>query len=184
MDTERSNFPAAALYALIAVVTADYVLSEALSLFIGDPEDRPAGEACCGEAMIRTVDWCMDVLQARGRSLEEGEIFAQVVTADVLEHARTLVDAALPRDVEAFFLSALALIVDDFSTLWPVGSRQCAETPLPMLRHALTDCLARDYGVQLDTPDADRALVIATARNLAVSWHSWACMTLWAPATL
>ena len=68
MDTERSDSPAEALYALLAVVTADYALSEALSLFMGDPDDRPAGEACCGEAMIRTVDWCMDTLRACGRS--------------------------------------------------------------------------------------------------------------------
>lgn len=177
MDKERSNPPAEALYALVAVVTADYVLSEALSLFLGDPEDRPAGEACYGEAMIRTVDWCMDVLQACGRSPEEGETLAQVVADDVLGRARTLVDAASSRDAEAFFLSALVLIVDDFFTLWQTGSRQCAETPLPMLRHALADCLARDYGVKLDAPDADCALVIATAQRLAVSWRSWARMT-------
>ena len=123
MDTERSDPPAEALYALLAVVTADYALSEALSLFMGDPDDRPAGEARCGEAMIQTVDWCMDMLQACGRSPPEGETLAQVVAADVLWHAQTFITMASPRDAEAFFLSTLALIVDDFCTLWLVGSR-------------------------------------------------------------
>ena len=177
MDAECSNPPAEALSALLAVVTADYVLSEALSLFIGDPENRPAGEACYGAAMIRTVDWCMDALQACARSPREDETLAEVVADDVLGRARTLVDAASPRDAEAFFLSALAFILDDFCTLWQIGSRQCAETPLPMLRHAVAECLVRDYGVQLDAPDADCALVIAAAQRLAVSWRSWARMT-------
>jgi hypothetical protein len=176
MDTERSYPPAEALCALLAVVTADYALSETLSLFIGDPEDRPAGEACYGEAMIRTADWCMDVLQACGRSPHEDEILAQVVAADVLERARTLIDAASPRDAEAFFLSALVLIVDDFCTLWQTGSRQCADTPLPTLRRTLVDCLARDYEVQLDAPDPPCAAIVA-AQDLAGNWRSWARMS-------
>lgn len=174
MDMERGDPPAEALYALLAVVTADYALSEALSLFMGDPDDRPAGEACCGEAMIQTVAWCMDMLQACGRSPPEGEALAQVVAVEVLWRARIFIATASPRDAEAFFLSALTLIVDDFSALWLAGSRRCANTPLYVLRRALVDSLAHDYGVRLDVPDPRRAAIVTAALNLASRWRSWA----------
>jgi hypothetical protein len=121
MEMERSDPPTEALYALLAVVTADYVLSEQLSLFIGDPNGRPAGEASCGEAMIQTVDWCMDTLQRCGRSPWEGETLAQVVTGEVLWHARTVIAAASPHDAEEFFL-------------WEVSAAEAGAAPVYVLR--------------------------------------------------
>ncbi len=177
MEIERRDTPTEPLYALLAVVTAEYALSEALSLFIGDPDDRPASEACYGAAMIQTVDWCMEMLQACGCSPDAGDKLAQAVSAEVLWRAQVIMDTSSPRGAEAFFLSALALIADDFGTLWQAGSPHRAGTPLPRLRRTLVDCLARDYEVHVDAPDPRCAAIVAAAQDLAGNWRSWARMS-------
>ena len=176
MNSDYLDLPKPALSALLAVVTADYALSETLALFVGDPAERPVGETCCGVAMIQAVDWCMDALQADGSLAREDETMAEVATADIVRRARVLTVAVSPRGAEAFFLSALALIVDDFCALWQATGRRCGDTPMPGLRSTLAACLAHGYGLDLDAPGSNWVAVLSAAGDLRRCWRMWACV--------
>ena len=176
MDRDNPDIPKPALSALLAVVTADYALSEALALFVGDPDERPAGEACCGEAMIRAVDWCMGVLQVDGSLARGDETMAEMAAAEIVRRAGGLIVTVSPRGAEAFFLSALALIVDDFCALWQATGRRCGDTPMPGLRSALAACLAHGYGLDLDAPGSNWVAVLSAAGDVRRCWCLWACV--------
>lgn len=163
------------LIAMHALVSAAYALTEELGLFVGPPDlATPTGKACW-HMQEETCRWCSDALfQAQIWDTCEVEQRGDVVAAEVTRRAAAVLTQRLRRDAEAFFVWSLVLAVDEFSAIWKGLGRSWTRSPLPELRAAAVECLAKDYTLDLQALRADQMPIHSAAQDLVRQWRTWA----------
>jgi hypothetical protein len=163
-----------AVYALDAFLASVHVLSEDLGLFARAEEELTEPEARRRRAHGPATEWCLDMLDVVGWEVGELEDFTDQISAEVAGRARGLIGTLGPKDTEAFYLSACALVIDAFCARVTGSEIVCAGSPIEILRHSVGESLKHDYEVDLsvNTPTQDR--ILAPARDLVGAWRVWA----------
>ncbi len=104
--------------------------------------------------------------------MAELERTADSIAFSILQHAQAVTQLS-PEHKEAYYLYAVANLLNEFCKRYLELGRQCSETPIPELQHALSESLRHDYAVKPEAYSPEQKTLIDYAQELASKLQAW-----------